>query len=135
VAVADLLMALAGALRPGGHLVLVDVVASARLDAERPEVAAWSRAEWRQPDPPTEAAMTTALVQLGFDVRVTEDMSGRHMRMVVQAWKESLKRMKEHRPDRLRAAALVAEAEVWMRRLRLMHAGQLRLVRWDAIGQ
>jgi hypothetical protein len=30
---------------------------------------------------------------------------------------------------------VVAEAEVWMRRLKLMHAGQVRLVRWDAIGR
>ena len=38
------------------------------------------------------------------------------------------------RPDRKRALAVVAEAEVWTRRLRLMHTGQVRLVRWDAIG-
>jgi phosphoethanolamine N-methyltransferase len=135
VPVADLLLALAGALRPGGHLVLVDVVASARLDASRPEVAAWSRAEWREPDPPTEAALTAALGQLGFDVRVTEDLSARHMRLAVQGWNHALRLLTERRPDALHAAALVAEAEVWMRRMRLMHAGQLRLVRWDAIGR
>jgi hypothetical protein len=135
VPVADLLMALAGALRPGGHLVLVDVVAAARLDVSRPEVAAWARAEWREPDPPTEAALTAALGQLGFDVRVTEDLSARHMRMVVQSWNRALGVISEHRPAPLHAAALVAEAEVWMRRMRLIHAGQLRVVRWDAIGQ
>jgi len=30
---------------------------------------------------------------------------------------------------------VVAEAEVWMRRLKLMQAGQVRLVRLDAIGR
>jgi cyclopropane fatty-acyl-phospholipid synthase-like methyltransferase len=135
VPVADLLMALAGALRPGGHLVLVDVVAAARLDASRPEVMAWSRAEWREPNPPTAKALTAALGQLGFDIRVTEDLSARHMHMVAQSWSRVLEVLSAHRPDRLHAAALVAEAEVWMRRMRLMHAGQLRLVRWDAIGR
>jgi hypothetical protein len=31
------------------------------------------------------------------------------------------------------AATMVAEAEIWMRRLRLMREGQLRLVLWNAI--
>jgi len=135
VPVADLLLALAGALRPGGHLVLVDVVATGRLDPADPMVRSWAEAEGRAPNLPTEAALTAALAELRFDVRVTEDISARHMRLAVQGWKRLVRDLAAAHPDRPRAAAVVAEAEVWMRRLKLMHAGQVRLVRWDAIGR
>ena len=135
VSLAELLLALAGALRSGGHLVLVDVVATARLDPDNPMLRAWAEAEGRTPDLPTEAALSAALAELGFDVRVTEDISVRHMRLAVQGWKRLVRDLAANHPDPVRAAAVVAEAEVWLRRLKLMHAGQVRLVRWDAIGR
>ena len=128
-----LLPALAGALRPGGHLVLVDVVATDRLDPADPLLAAWADTEGRAGSLPTQAALSAALVGLGFDVRVTEDISARHMRLAAQGWQRIVREAAVARPDHERAAALVAEAEVWMRRLRLMHSGQIRFVRWDAI--
>ena len=134
VPVPELLMALAGALRPGGQLVMVDVVATARLDTEDPMVQSWTEVEGRTPDLLTECALSAALAELGFDVRVTEDITSRHMRLAVQGWKRLVRDLAAVRPDRLRAAAVVAEAEVWMRRLKLMHAGQIRLVRWHAMG-
>lgn len=135
VPVPELLIALAGALRPGGQLVLVDLVATARLDPEDPMVRSWAEVEGRVPDLPTEAGLSAALARLGFDVRVVEDLSARHMRLAVQGWKRLVRTLSATRPDRLRAAAVVAEAEVWTRRLKLIHAGQVRLVRWHAIGR
>ena len=135
VPVPELLCALAGALRPGGQLVMVDLVATARLEPEDPLVRSWAEVEGRAPDMPTEAGLSAALTELGFDVRVVEDISARHMRLAVQSWKRLVRTLAEVRPDRLRAAAVVAEAEVWMRRLKLIHAGQLRAVRWHAIGR
>jgi phosphoethanolamine N-methyltransferase len=135
VAPGQLLLALAGALRPHGHLVLVDVIATPRLDRGDPALAAWAAAEGRTAVPPTAAALTAALAELGFDVRLTEDISARHMRLAVQGWKRLVRELALHRPVPSRAAAVVAEAEVWLRRLRLMHAGQLRLVRWDAVAR
>ncbi len=135
VPVPELLIAVAGALRPGGQLVLVDMVATARLDPGDPMVRSWAEVEGRTPDLPTEAGLSAALAQLGFDVRVAEDISTRHMRLAVQGWKRLVRTLSEARPDRLRAAAVVAEAEVWMRRLKLIHTGQVRMVRWNAIGR
>jgi hypothetical protein len=135
VPVPELLLALAGALRPGGQLMMVDLVATVRLDPNDPVVRSWAEVEGRTPDLPTEAGLSAALTELGFDVRVTEDISTRHMRLAVQGWKRLLRNLSETRPERLRAAAAVAEAEVWMRRLKLMRTGQIRLVRWHVIGQ
>lgn len=130
----ELLMALAGALQPGGQLVMVDLVATVRLDPQDKLVRSWAEAEGRTPDLPSEAALSAALAGQGFDVRVTEDISVRHMRLAVQSWKRMVRDLAAVRPDRLRAAAVVAEAEVWMRRLKLIHSGQIRLVRWHAMG-
>ena len=135
VPVPELLLALAGALRPGGQLMMIELVATVRLDLGDPAVRAWAEVEGRAPDMPTEAGLSAALAQLGFDVRVVEDISARHMRLAVQGWKRLVRTLAASRPDRLRAAAVVAEAEVWMRRLQLIHSGQVRLVRWHAIGR
>ncbi len=135
VTLPELLVALAGALRPGGHLVLADLVATRPLDHRDAEVRAWAEAEGRNCDMPSEAALAAALAELGFDVRIAEDISARHMRLAVHGWKSLVRSLAGSRPGRSFAAALVAEAEVWTRRLRLMHSGQVRLLRWDAIGR
>lgn len=135
VPVAELLLALAGALQPHGQLVLVDLVAAQPLDPRDPVLSAWATAEGRTPDLPTEAAMSAALQELGFDLRVVEDLSARQIRLAVQGWRRLVRTLAASRPERPRAAAVVAEAEVWLRRLRLMHSGQVRLVRWHGIGR
>lgn len=134
VPVADLLVALAGAVQSGGHLVLIDVVGANHLDPHDPAVAAWARAEWRVPQVPTIAAMSDALKKLGFDVRVAEDISSRHIHQVMTGWTTLLEALESKRPSHERAAAVVAEAELWLRRIRLMQAGQVRLMRFHALG-
>ncbi len=133
VAVADLLVALAGAIRPGGALVLVDVVGDNRLDPEDPVVSAWARAECRVRRVPTEEGMVSALGKLKFDVRVAEDITARHIHQVMAGWMALLAALEAQRPGHDRAAAVVAEAEVWLRRLRLMQDGHVKLMRFHAI--
>ena len=126
------LSAMAGALKPAGHLVLVETVADKALDRNDPAIAAWTRLEGRSPALPTAAGITHALGRLGFDVRVTEDISARQMKLAVLGWKALLRGM-SGKPSHDRAAAIVTEAELWTRRIRLMHQGQIRLLRWHAI--
>lgn len=133
VPVADLLVALAGAIRPGGALVLVDVVGDERLDPDDPAVAAWARAECRVRRVPTEEGMVSALGKLKFDVRVAEDITARHIHQVMAGWMAQLGALEAQRPGHDRAAAVVAEAEVWLRRLRLMQDGHVKLMRFHAI--
>ena len=66
---------------------------------------------------------------------MTEDISARHMRLALHGWKRLVGELSVARPNRPRARAVVAEAEVWMRRLQLMHAGQIRQIRWHTIGR
>lgn len=129
------LAALAQALKPGGHLVLLETVADVPLDPTDPLVAAWQRLDGRRLDRlPAEVTITRALGRLGFDVRIVEDVSRRHMQQSVAGWREAVRGMEQAKPNHRDAAQLIREAELWLLRIRLFRSHALRLVRWHAIG-
>ncbi len=127
------LAAVESALKPHGQVVLVQTVADPPLDPADPAIAAWCRLEGRISALPSADSINRALGRLGYDIRIAEDMSARHMKLAVLGWKALLRRMKDHKPDHARAAAIVTEAELWTRRIRLMHEGRIRMMRWHAI--
>jgi cyclopropane fatty-acyl-phospholipid synthase-like methyltransferase len=129
------LAAIAHALKPSGQLLLVETVADRPMELDNPEVAAWMRLDGRTRPPPAEIAVTQVLGRLGFDVRVTEDISARHAAQALQGWRSVVAALRDHPPDARHAVPLVAEAELWLLRLRLIRDGKLRLVRWHALGQ
>jgi cyclopropane fatty-acyl-phospholipid synthase-like methyltransferase len=123
------------ATKPGGQLALQELVADAPLNANDPAVAAWCRLERRTAEVPPEAAITETMRRLGYDVRVIEDQSSRHIGLAVQGWTATIRRLRDVHPSRAYGATLVDEAELWTRRVGLMHAGRIRLVRWHAIAR
>ncbi len=127
------LVAIFRALRPGGELMMVELVADQPLDPADLGVMAWSRLEGRRPTVPSQRAITAALGRLGFDVRVAEDISLRHMQQALQGWHGAMRGMRERKPSHAMAKLLVGEAELWLRRISLMREKRIRLVRWDAI--
>jgi len=127
------LAALTGALRPRGQLMLVETVADEPLDPADPVVAAWRRLERRPAELPTERGITKMFGRLGFEVRVAEDVTQRHIHLAVLGWRAAVREMKADRPPPVRAARIVAEAELWLVRLRMMREGRVRMVRWHAI--
>lgn len=122
--------AIAPALKPGGQLVLLEVV------ADRPQAcpARWLSLEGRAGPPPPAAMVEAWLRELGFALHVTQDVSERHAACVVEGWSRLLGEVSRgaERRDPGFAAALVAEAEAWLFRHRLIGAGVLRLHRWHA---
>lgn len=129
-----LLAAAAKALKPGGQFVLVELVADIPLDPLDPIAASWARLDNRPLDLPGELAITGIMGRLGFDVRIVEDMSRRHLFQAMQGWQAAVEAMAGTRPTLRQIAVVVREAELWLARFRLMRAGRLRLVRWHAIG-
>ncbi len=128
------LAAMAAALQYGGQLVLVETVADRPLDRADPTVATWTRLDHRPLDLPSEFDITNSLTSLGFDVRIAEDVSRRHMQHAIAGWRDAVQAMEGRRPTPRQLARIVREAELWLARFRLMRAGKLRLVRWHAIG-
>lgn len=129
-----LLAAIGDALKPGGQFVLVDAVADEPLDPACPTVRAWCRLEHRSPELPSERAIARMLGRLGFEVRVAEDITDRHVRMALLGWRDAVRALEGSRLGPARGAGLVAEAELWLTRLKLMREGRVRLLRWHAFG-
>jgi len=129
------LAAMAEGLKPLGHLVMLQTVADKALNPADPVVAAWQRLDGRPVERlPSEASVTRALGRLGFDVRIVEDVTRRHIHQAVAGWREAVRGMEQVKPTHREAAQLVKEAELWLLRIRLLRSRSLRLVRWHAIG-
>ncbi len=133
-AVAPLLESLAGALSASSQIVLTELVAEQPPGTADREFAAWCRLDNRLPLLPRPGEVTDALQVVGFDVRVAEDMSDRHVSQTLGGWREAVRAMAVGpRPTAHTAAAFVNEAEMWLLRIRLMRRLGVRLMRWHAI--
>ncbi|HEX3576630.1 MAG TPA: class I SAM-dependent methyltransferase [Rhodopila sp.] len=127
---------LARALKPGGQLVLTELATAAPLNPADPTVSRWARLERRNPaDVPAGIAITRMLGRVGLDVRIAEDISARHMEHAMLGWRVMLRDLRDGKPTHQQAAHLVAEAELWLMRRRLIRSGRLRMMRWHAISR
>ncbi len=129
-----ILDALARALRPGGQLVITELTAEIPLDLGDPAVRRWGILEQRNPaNVVAGTAVTRMLGRVGLDVRVAEDCSDRHMEHAMLGWRIMLRDLQDQKLERQAARQLVAEAELWLLRRRLIRDGRLRLMRWHAL--
>jgi SAM-dependent methyltransferase len=131
---ARLLEAVAAALKPGGQLVMTDLtLGDAPLSPEDETARAWARLD-RGPAHLAAAEEGNALlVRQGFDVRIAEEISARHVQQAVAAWRGMVDVLVAQPPTRAQALMIIQEAELWLRRLALIRSGRLRLMRWHAI--
>lgn len=132
----SVLTAIAGALKPGGQLTLVETTADTPLDPQDCSVAGWARLDHRDPaNLPSQAAVTRMLGRLGFEIRIVEDVSHRHIQQALFGWRQVVGGLEQLRPNARQAGPLVNEAELWLLQLRLFGAQKLRRIRWYAIGR
>lgn len=130
------LTAIATALKPGGQLTLIETVADNPLDIRDSTTASWARLDRRDPAGlPTQAAITRMLGRLGFEVRIVEDISHRHVQQALFGWRQVVSGLEQLKPNARQASPLVHEAELWLLQLRLFREQRLRRVRWLAIGR
>lgn len=129
------LAAIALSLRPGGQVMALEVVVDEPSDHGTKSLARWMEMEGRKALPPSAALVGKALGRLGFEVRVAEDVSQRHISHALRGWRHLVAALKQDRPDPAQAALIVREAELWLLRARLMREGRIRLVRWHAIAR
>ncbi len=133
---APLLENLSAALMPDSQIVITDLVSETPPSDQDREFAAWCRLENRLPALPRTSDVTAALQRLRYEVRVTEDLSDRHITQTLAGWRDAVHAMAaSSRPAAHTAAAFVTEAELWLLRIRLMRRLGVRLMRWHAIRQ
>jgi SAM-dependent methyltransferase len=131
-----ILDSVARALRPGGQLVLTGLACAGPLNVADPNVQRWARLERRQAtEVPSGVGITRMLGRVGLDVRIAEDISARHMESAMLGWRLLLRDLRANKPTRQQAVQLVAEAELWLLRRRLIREGHLRMMRWHAISR
>jgi SAM-dependent methyltransferase len=131
-----ILYELAQAVRPGGHLVISGVAANTPLNPDDTTVARWTALDGRNPRfTPTAMGVTRMLGRLGFDVRVVEDVTRRHVEQAMVGWRVLLAQLRENTPDRDTAALMLKEAELWLLKRRLLRDQRLRMMRWHAISR
>lgn len=120
------------AVKLGGQLMLTDLV---RTDGDADDAAwtAWSVLERARPHLGTEKSLGKAMLSMGLDIRIVEDVSQRHINQALTAWMNRVTALRRGRPTPRQAALLVREAELWLRRCRLMQEGRMRMLRWHAI--
>ena len=118
-------------LRPSGHIVLVEYVATENFDPTDPDTRGWLHAESRPRPPDTEQDLARVLGRLGLHLRSADDLSRAHTRLAVFDWRRMLNGMRE-RPTHEGGQIMLDEAEVWRVRARLLEQDQLRLVRLHA---
>ena len=122
------------AVKPGGGIVITELAAPVPLNPKDPTVRRWCDLEHRDPAAiPAPVAITRMLGRLGVDVRVAEDISDRHLEQAMLSWRVMVRELRGRRPTRQEAVVLVAEAELWLMRRRLMRDGRLRMMRWHAL--
>ncbi len=126
------LASIAGALKPGGQLAIVQTVADEPLDPTEPNVDLWCRRECRSTELSSERAVSRMLGRLGFEIRAVEDITERHMRLAVLGWRRMMRNLDGARLELGSMALMLREAEFWTARERLVRAGQVRLVHWHA---
>jgi SAM-dependent methyltransferase len=130
---APVIAALVGGVKPQGQVVLTDLALGAPSPSAERAFNAWAQLEGVTPCLTGEKAIATLLAKEGLDIRICEEITPRHISQTVAAWRSFVEELKRDRPSRPFALQVVAEAERCLRRLELMRAGRLRLLRWHAI--
>lgn len=131
-----LMQAVAGALKPGAQLVLLELILGDPTAAAQDATALerWCRLEGRESLPASEAALDDAVRAAGFTTHVVEDAGPPHRAAISAAWANLLRSLTEgpRPPGRASLLALMEEAECWLLRHRLIGSGSLGLRRWHA---
>ena len=126
---------LARALKPGGQIVITELAAPNPLSLADPTVRRWAELERRDPaNLLAPVTVTRMLGRIGLDVRIAEDMSQAHLAHALLGWRVMLRQL-DHKLTRCEAVPMIAEAELWLLRRRLIRDGRLRMMRWHAISR
>lgn len=124
---------MAEGVKPSGHLLLIELVPGEKADPATLE--AWAATEPQRPHLVPGPRIAELIRAQDLDLRVVQDVSPDYRKMVMLGFAQMLATMKKKdlKEDKALGRALMREAEMWMRRLALMDAGVLRVVRFHAL--
>ena len=119
-------------LKPGGHLVFTDyVITDVRKDSEgfkdwqeKEEVTphVWNLTDYRE-----------ALKDLKLDIRISENITPRLVTAIKKGWATYMEAAKNSGKLSEQGELIMREAELWMRRLKVLETGEVRIYRFHAL--
>ncbi|HXY98959.1 MAG TPA: methyltransferase domain-containing protein [Stellaceae bacterium] len=119
-------------LKQRGQLLLTDYVLEPKL-AKRPELAMWLAL---QPHPPslwTLRQYTDCFKSLGFDVRITEDITHSVKLQIVLGWDNLVQTVDIKALPKPHKLQIVAEAERWVKTIIALDGGVVKAYRFYAL--
>ncbi len=125
--------ALGAGLKSHGALLMTDYVMTHSSGGGR-VIGAWRSGEPQVPRPWTIAQTVERLKRLGFELQAAQDISAAYRREVLSAWSRFAATLRQRKGAPLARDAVIAEGELWTRRIDALDTGDLRLYRFHAIG-
>lgn len=114
-------------LKPGGKLVFDDFF---RLcEPDNPSLLVWCSHESMAGVPLSVAELMKELADLGFEVEAQEDVGPVYRQSVQQAFAARVDQLKREKVEPVIYTGTIAEAEYWARRVALIDAGELSVLR------
>ncbi|HTS93626.1 MAG TPA: methyltransferase domain-containing protein [Stellaceae bacterium] len=123
------LRVLYASLKTRGQLLVTDFVLEPK-GGDRPELAVWARAQPRRPELWSFQQYMDCLAGLGFEIRINEETTERHHRLIVSGWSQLLQTVDLKVMPRKHLAAILDEAELWVQTLAAIECGALRTYRF-----
>jgi cyclopropane fatty-acyl-phospholipid synthase-like methyltransferase len=123
---------IAKSLKKGGQLLFTDYVL-AETDHMGPETQNWIAHEPVRPEMWSATQVREQLEKHKLTIRIVEDMSEEMCQLVLRSWRDALANLKPGHIGPELGDALVAEAEMWARRIEVLESGEVRLYRFHAL--
>lgn len=119
-------------LKPRGQLLLTELVIDRDAGGDD-ELADWMAQQSVRPSLWSVAQYMDCLTSLGFEIRISEDMTGAYRSEILRGWQGLLKRVNLRRLPRAHLHTVVDEAERWMRTILALDTGALKVYRIYAL--
>lgn len=126
------LQMISNALKIDGELCFTDYVVLGDRGMSH-HLEEWCEREPIGAHPWSIAEYSSALGQLGYDLRVSEDMTERHCQLIRDGWRRLVDGLAPGSVTPETMPFIVREAEIWARREALLRKGDLRHYRFFAI--
>jgi SAM-dependent methyltransferase len=119
-------------LKQRGQLLLTDYVIDPKL-AQRPEYAMWAGLQPHKPSLWTLQQYTDCFKSLGFDVRITEDVTHDLKLQIVLGWDNLVQTVDIKALPRVHKLQVVTEAERWVKTIIALDSGVVKAYRFYAL--
>ncbi|MGH6954800.1 MAG: methyltransferase domain-containing protein [Alphaproteobacteria bacterium] len=115
-------------LKHEGEILFVDYLLDDR-DAKSQALEDWLKGEPVTPHPWCWQDYAAAFAGLQVDIRINEDITDDYCRLVRQGWTTFRREFEKQNHDSSLSRAVIAESDLWVRRLAALSSGGLRVFR------